>query len=72
MALFYFHIEDGKPISDPQAEDLPDAAAAREHAAIVARELSANHPDGGEWKVIAKDRNGREVAVIPFNWRDHE
>jgi hypothetical protein len=42
MPMYYFHLHDDKDVVDSDGTDLPDAAAAREHAAGVARELTAN------------------------------
>lgn len=43
MSLFYFHLNDGdRLIPDQEGTDLPDHAAAHEHATIVAREIMRN------------------------------
>ena len=36
---FYFHIRDYVHVDDPEGRELPDEAAAREHALEAAREL---------------------------------
>jgi hypothetical protein len=42
MPVYYFHLYDDETIVDSDGTDLIDVGAAREHAAGVARELTAN------------------------------
>lgn len=40
MPMYYFHLYDGASLRDDQGTELIDLAAARDHAAGVARELT--------------------------------
>jgi len=60
MPRFHFHLRArGKIHSDSDGTDLPDIAAAREHASAVARELMQN--SGGatrHWSICIEDERG--------------
>jgi hypothetical protein len=54
MALFYFHLNDGeRVIQDREGTELPNHAAAHEHAAIVAREIMRNGKLRSLWRRLA-------------------
>ena len=63
---YFFHMEDGACIRDPQGSEFSDDAAALREAVNVARELSKQglHPD--HWRVVVKDVNGLRVGSVPL------
>jgi hypothetical protein len=69
MARYFFHVEDGEPISDPVHEDLADDASARLHAERIASELSRNNHGGEPWRVVVKSQSGEVVGVVPMVWK---
>jgi hypothetical protein len=64
MALYYFNVNDGRRVLlDTEGTDLPDDAAAREHAIQVARELMRNaRPQVRNWRVRVQNSD-REVRA---------
>jgi hypothetical protein len=64
MALYYFDVNDGRRVLvDPEGTELPDEAAAREHATQVARELMRNaKPHVRFWRVQVRDSD-REIRA---------
>jgi hypothetical protein len=68
MPAFYFHLRDGKSgILDDEGQELPDAAAAREYAVQVARELMrACEPDKRHYRLDICDEDGMVVTEVPF------
>lgn len=63
---YFFHVEDGACIRDPQGEEFSNDAAALREAVNVARELSKHkiHPD--DWRVVVKDATGLRVGSVPL------
>lgn len=57
MPLYYFNLRTGgEIIPDPEGTELPDEAAAREHADLVARELLRNREHKTRfWEVVVHD-----------------
>ena len=63
---YFFHLEDGSCIRDPQGEDFPDDAAALLEAAIVAKELSKLRVHAHEWHLVVKNADGLRVGSVPL------
>ena len=68
MALYYFNVNDGRRVLlDTEGTDLPDDAAAREHAIQVARELMRNaRPQVRNWRVRVQNSDREELADLLF------
>ena len=72
MAMYYFHLEDDETIVDSDGTDLINVGAAREHAAGVARELTANSTGflderWSEWTMSVHDASGLEVFSLALS-----
>ena len=72
MAMYYFHLEDDETIVDSDGTDLVNTAAAREHAAAVARELTENSTGflderWSEWTMSVHDDSGVELFSLPLS-----
>ena len=76
MPRFYFHVRHREGPSglaiDHEGDELPDAAAAREHALSVARKMIAQDRLTliRDWMVCAfeiADADGRPVLTVPFS-----
>jgi hypothetical protein len=71
MPKFYFSVADNTVLEDTDGTELPDVAAAREHARAVASELM-HHRDEmcgqawDEWTMVVKDEKGAEVFSFPI------
>jgi hypothetical protein len=68
MPRFHFHLRArGKIHQDPDGMDLPDIAAAREHASAVARELM-RHSDSGtrHWSICVENTSGEREFDLFF------
>jgi hypothetical protein len=68
MFRFHFHLRARGVIhSDPDGTDLPDIAAARQHACSVAQELM-RHSDGGtrHWSIRVEDQHGVHALDVFF------
>ncbi|HLH88881.1 MAG TPA: hypothetical protein VKX28_10505 [Xanthobacteraceae bacterium] len=68
MPRFHFHLRAHRMIHrDVEGTDLPDLAAARAHAADVARELMA-HSDVGtrHWSIYVEDAQGERQFDLLF------
>jgi hypothetical protein len=63
---YFFHLEDGSCIRDPQGEEFSDDAAALLEAALVARELSKLRVHAHEWRVVVKNADGLRVGSVPL------
>jgi hypothetical protein len=63
---YFFHVEDGACIRDPNGTDFPNDAAAMREAEKVAHELSKLrlHPD--EWRVVVKNADGVRIGAVPL------
>lgn len=72
MPMYYFHLHDDENVVDTDGTDLQDVAAAREHAAGVARELTANstglldHIWSG-WTMKVHDHSGLELFSLTMS-----
>jgi len=62
---YFFHMEDGTCIRDPQGEEFTDDAAALREAVNVARGL-AKEGVRPNWRVVVKDVNGLQVGSVPL------
>lgn len=62
MPMYYFHLRDSDTLRDPEGTELPNLAAAREHATTVARELKfRNEADWADWTMTVKDDDDAEL-----------
>ena len=72
MAMYYFHLEDDETIVDSDGTDLVNTAAAREHAAAVARELTAKSTGlldqkWSGWTMSVHDDSGLELFSLAMS-----
>lgn len=72
MAMYYFHLYDDETILDTDGTDLIDVGAAREHAAGVARELTANtigflDQSWSGWTMRVHDNSGLELFSLAMS-----
>jgi hypothetical protein len=76
MPMYYFHLYDDEKIVDSDGTDLVDVGAAREHAAGVAHELTANSSgfldqSWSGWTMRVHDDGGLEVFSLAMaDFRD--
>jgi hypothetical protein len=70
--MYYFHLCNDGIIPDTDGTDLPDDAAAYEHAIRVAQELMFRS-DGllqerwSSWTMSVRDQNGTEIFAFPMD-----
>jgi Domain of unknown function (DUF6894) len=64
--IYFFHVEDGVCISDPNGQEFPDDASAMQEAAKVAKELSKNRIQGHPWHVLVKNADGLRIGQVPL------
>jgi histidinol phosphatase-like enzyme len=64
---YFFHLEDGACIRDPNGEEFPDDAAAMREAARVAQELSKLRVHAHEWRVVVMNADGVRIGSVPLN-----
>jgi hypothetical protein len=72
MPMYYFHLYDDAPLLDDDGTELIDLAAARDHAAGVARELtfkSANfmQEKWSSWTMRVHDHEGTELFSLAMS-----
>lgn len=72
MPMYYFHLYDDETILDTDGTDLIDVGAAREHAAGVARELTANtigflDQSWSGWTMRVHDNSGLELFSLAMS-----
>jgi hypothetical protein len=72
MPMYYFHLSDDETIVDADGTELFDVGAAREHAAGVARELTANSTDfldqnWSGWTMRVHDDGGLELFSLAMS-----
>jgi len=72
MPMYYFHLYDDRKLMDTEGTDLIDVAAARIHAAGVARELTfKSHgmmkQGWSEWTMRVHDDQGVELFSLPLS-----
>jgi hypothetical protein len=63
---YYFHVEDGACICDPNGEEFADDASAMREAAKVAKELSKYLVQGHPWHVLVKNADGVRIGQVPL------
>jgi hypothetical protein len=70
MPRYFFHIYNDVIAEDEEGAELPDMAAAREHAICGARSLMAEEVVAGRLclhhRIEVADEQGRVVMKIPF------
>jgi hypothetical protein len=79
MPMYYFHLYNGVSLRDDRGTDLVDIAAARDHAAGVARELTFQttgimDKDWSNWTMRVQDDQGIEqfsLAMSDFEPGNH-
>jgi hypothetical protein len=64
--IYFFHLEDGACIRDPDGEEFPDDAAAMREATKVAHELSKLRVHAYEWRVVVKNADGLRIGSVPL------
>ena len=72
MPMYYFHLYDDAPLRDDDGTELINLAAAHDHAAGVARELtfkSANlmQEDRSNWTMRVHDHEGTELFSLAMS-----
>jgi hypothetical protein len=72
MPRYYFHLDDDEKLVDTDGTDLVDVDAAREHAAAVARELTANSfglldHSWSDWTMRIHDGSGLELFSLALS-----
>lgn len=69
MPKYHFPIVDGTKLEDPVGIELPDTAAARQHAERVAEYVESTRPRKPR-TVIAVDDSGEELHRAPVKPRE--
>ncbi len=64
--LYFFHLEDGTCIHDPEGEEFPNNAAALIAAAKLAHDLRALRIHPNEWRVVVKNADGLRIGSVPI------
>ena len=67
--IYFFHVEDGTCICDPNGEEFPDDASAMQEAARVAKCLSRHLIKGHPWHVLVKNADGLRIGQVPLTLR---
>jgi hypothetical protein len=72
MPMYYFHLYDDAPLLDDDGTELINLAAARDHAAGVARELTFKNADfmqeaWGKWTMRVHDHEGTELFSLAMS-----
>ena len=72
MPMYYFHLYDDVPLTDEDGTELIDVAAARDHAAGVARELTFKSEDfmqeaWSSWTMRVHDHEGTELFSLAMS-----
>jgi histidinol phosphatase-like enzyme len=62
---YFFHVEDGVCICDPNGEEFADDASAMREAAKVAKGL-AGLIKGHAWHVLVKNADGVRIGQVPL------
>ncbi len=63
---YFFNLEDGVCISDPNGEELPDNEAAMRQAAQLAIDLSKKRIHAHSWRVVVKNADGLIIGRVPL------
>ena len=62
---YFFHLEDGTCIRDPNGQEFADDASALSEAVIIAVQLSLEvHAPG--WRVMVKNADGVRIGTVPL------
>jgi hypothetical protein len=72
MPMYYFHLYDNVPLRDEDGTELINLAAARDHAAGVARELTFKSADfmqenWSKWTMRVHDHAGTELFSLDMS-----
>jgi hypothetical protein len=62
---YFFHLEDGTCIRDPNGQEFPNDASALIEATAVAVQLSLE-VHAPEWRVVVKNADGLRVGAVPI------
>ena len=71
MPMYFFNLLDNEEVVDSDGTDLPNLAAARQHAAQVVRELTFKR-DGmlrrnwSQWTMSVRDLDGQVLFSLPL------
>ena len=63
---YFFHVEDGVCICDPNGEEFADDASAMREAAKVAKGLAGHLNKGHAWHVLVKNADGVRIGQVPL------
>jgi hypothetical protein len=63
---YFFHVEDGVCICDPNGEEFADDASAMREAAKIAKGLSKHRIQGHPWHVLVKNADGVRIGQVPL------
>ena len=70
MPRFYFHLRNDLSVDDEEGVELPDLAAARDHAIYNARSIAAENVHAGKLslshRIEIADERGTIVATVQF------
>jgi hypothetical protein len=70
MSLYCFNIHDGQDFVDDQGTDVPDLAAAKSGAVVLAadllKETAQTFWDGEEWSMDVSDGDGLILFTLRF------
>jgi hypothetical protein len=64
---YFFHLQNGKRISDREGNEFPDDNAAMAEAAIVAKELGRHRPDAVAWRLVVTNLAGERVGDVALS-----
>jgi uncharacterized protein DUF6894 len=72
MPMYFFHLLDNEEVADSDGTELPDLAAARQHAKQVVSELTFKR-DGmlqrswSQWTMSVRDLDGQVLFSLPLS-----
>jgi hypothetical protein len=61
---YFFHLQNGKRISDTEGNEFPDDDAAMVEAALVAKELGRHRSDAVVWRLVVTNLAGGRVGEV--------
>lgn len=72
MPTYYFHLLDNDSVVDVDGTELPNLEAAREHAAVVVRELMFKRSgmlnrSWPQWTMSVRDSDGQELLSFELS-----
>ena len=64
---YFFHLQNGKRISDTEGNEFPDDNAAMVEATIVAKELGRHRSDAVAWRLVVTNLAGERVGQVALS-----